>query len=48
MADERWQQSAVDFADGIRRKRHSGEEVMTSGVARIRALTPSPRYSAAW
>src|SRR5438309_1387712 len=41
MADEFWQRSACDLADGIRRRRFSCEEAMTSVVARIRTLNPS-------
>ena len=38
MADELWQRSAVDLADGIRQKAFSCAEVMASVTARIRAL----------
>ena len=41
MADDLWQRSAVELADGIRRKAFSCREVMDSVVARIRALNPA-------
>src|SRR4051812_6725289 len=41
MADDLWQQSACDLADGIRRKAFSCEEAMASVVERIRTLNPS-------
>ena len=41
MAEELWKASAVELAAGIRDKRFSCGEVMTSVVARIRALNPS-------
>lgn len=37
MADDLWQASAVDLAEGILRKQHSCREVMESVVRRIRA-----------
>ena len=38
MADELWQRSAVELAEGIRGKQFSCREVMESVVGRIRAL----------
>ena len=40
MAEPLWQKSAVEVATGIREKRFSCSEVMTSVVERIRALNP--------
>src|SRR5262245_24524771 len=40
MAEELWRASAVELAAGIRAKRFSCVEVMTSVVERIRALNP--------
>ena len=40
MSEALWQQSAVEVAAGIRRKRFSCSEVMASTVERIRALNP--------
>jgi amidase len=41
MAEELWKASAVELAVGIRDKRFSCIEVMTSVVERIRALNPT-------
>ena len=41
MAEELWKASAVELAAGIREKRFSCVEVMTSVVERIRALNPT-------
>jgi amidase len=41
MADDLWQRSAVELANGIRQKAFSCREVMESVVARIRALNPA-------
>jgi amidase len=41
MADDLWQRSAVELADGIRRKVFSCREVMESVVRRIRAMNPA-------
>src|SRR4051794_36178853 len=41
MPNELWRLSACDLAEGIRRKRYSCEEAMTSVAARIRALNGS-------
>src|SRR5262245_27310166 len=41
MADDLWQRSAVELADGIAGKKFSCREVMESVVARIRALNPA-------
>jgi amidase len=41
MADELWQLSACDVAEGIRQKRFSCVEVMTAVAGRIRALNPA-------
>jgi amidase len=40
MAEELWKASAVELAAGIRDKRFSCVEVMTSVVERIRAVNP--------
>src|SRR5258705_12282482 len=41
MADDLWQRSAVELADGIRQKAFSCREVMGSVVGRIRAMNPT-------
>jgi amidase len=41
MADDLWQRSASDLAEGIRQKKHSCRDVMESVVGRIRALNPA-------
>ena len=41
MADDLWQRSACELADGIRQKKYSCADVMASVVARIRALNPA-------
>jgi hypothetical protein len=41
MAEELWRASAVELVAGIRDKRFSCVEVMTSVVERIRALNPN-------
>ena len=40
MADELWQLSGCDVAEGIRQKRFSCLEVMEAVTGRIRALNP--------
>src|SRR5438552_2171711 len=41
MADDLWQRSAVELADGIRQKAFSCREAMESVVGRIRARNPA-------
>src|SRR2546421_465285 len=41
MADDLWQRSAVELADGIRQKAFSCREVMESVGGRIRAMNPT-------
>ena len=41
MADHLWQMSACDLAEGIRQKRFSCLDAMTSVVGRIRARNPA-------